>query len=437
MAETKMLIMFDSKNNNNKFYEATLEDSGNISVRFGRVGGGSQSTNYSGGERKFKSLIASKIKKGYKEAQLEAVSGETGGLTQKVNVVDVALRQISCADDFSRALVTAIAKANIHNITSSTNIKYDEEDGLFKTPLGVVKKDAVLEAMNILTEIEEFMDVSVAGGHDFREDDAMRQWNDNYYVLIPNKVATTRDTRHLLYSQKNVDSQREICKALLETLDLIEELKRRKDVAGDDKEIERIEEQIFSVAIEHVTDQKVFDDIATYYDKSKNRTHGGRIMGSKVKNIYKVALNSQQAPFEAAAAELGNVHQLWHGTRVANLLSIMGKGLLMPKASPGQKAGAMFGDGLYFANQSSKSINYCDGMYWTGGSNTGKVYMFLASVAVGKEYVPSSATGGSGRPPSGYDSFWAKAGRSGVQNDEIIVFRGDQVRLDYLLEIEL
>lgn len=432
MAETKMLIMFDSKNNNNKFYEATLEDSGNITVRFGRVGGGSQNTSYSGGERKFKSLIASKIKKGYKEAQLEAISAESGALTQKVNVVDVALRQISCADNMSRALITAVAQANIHNITSSTNIKYDKEDGLFKTPLGVVKKDAVLEAVSLLDEIELHISASNVGGMPFDED-KMRTWNDSYYVLIPNKVATTRDTRYLLYNLKNVDAQREVCKALLETLDLIEELKKREPAPSEEK---TEEEKIFSVSVEHVVDASVIEKIVSYYNKSKNRQHGGKIMGSRVKNIYKIALNSQQAPFEAAAEELGNIHELWHGTRVANLLSIMGKGLLMPKASPGQKAGAMFGDGLYFANQSSKSINYCDGMYWTGGSNSGKVYMFLASVAVGKEYVPSSSTGSSGRPPEGYDSFWAKAGRSGVQNDEIIVFRGDQVRLDYLLEIE-
>ena len=37
----------------------------------------------------------------------------------------------------------------------------------------------------------------------------------------------------------------------------------------------------------------------------------------------------------------------------------------------------------------------------------------------------------------GYDSFWAKAGKSGVRNDEIIVFKPEQVRLDYLLEIKI
>lgn len=427
MSESKMLIMFDSKNNNNKFYEATLDDVGNIAVRFGRVGGGVQTTSYSGGKKKFDSLVASKIKKGYKEAQLEAVSGETG-LTQKVNVVDIALKQIDCKDDTSRNLIQAIAKANIHNITSSTNIKYDEKDGLFKTPLGVVKKAAVEEAMIHLGNIESLLDEYEKTG---KGEDEILTLNDSYFVLIPNKVATTRDKRHLLFSQKNIDEQREICKALLETLDLIEELKKNQE----DKPKEEVEvEKIFNFSIYHVEDSATIDRIVKYYNESKNAQHGGRIMGSKVKNIYKINLGNQQAPFDKAITEYGNVHELWHGTRVANLLSIFCKGLMMPKQSPGQKAGAMFADGIYFANQSSKSINYCDGGYWTGGSGSGKVYMFLASVAVGNAYTPKGPT--SQLPPKGYHSYWAKAGYSGVRNDEIIVFDLSQIRLDYLLEIE-
>ncbi|MBS3974542.1 MAG: WGR domain-containing protein, partial [Actinobacteria bacterium] len=299
MSESKMLIMFDSKNNNNKFYEATLDDVGNIAVRFGRVGGGVQTTSYSGGKKKFDSLVASKIKKGYKEAQLEAVSGETG-LTQKVNVVDIALKQIDCKDDTSRNLIQAIAKANIHNITSSTNIKYDEKDGLFKTPLGVVKKSAVEEAMIHLGNIESLLDEYEKCG---KGEDEILTLNDSYFVLIPNKVATTRDKRHLLFSQKNIDEQREICKALLETLDLIEELKKNQE----DKPKEEVEvEKIFNFGISHVEDSATIDRIVKYYNESKNAQHGGRIMGSKVKNIYKINLGNQQAPFDKAITEYGN-----------------------------------------------------------------------------------------------------------------------------------
>jgi hypothetical protein len=41
------------------------------------------------------------------------------------------------------------------------------------------------------------------------------------------------------------------------------------------------------------------------------------------------------------------------------------------------------------------------------------------------------------KPSAGYDSYWAKASKSGVRNDEIIVFKSEQVRLDYLIEIKI
>lgn len=428
MSEATMLIMFDTKANSNKFYEMIMNDSGQINVRFGRVGGGEQRTSYSGGKAKYDSLLKSKIKKGYREAQLEIINSSEG-LTQKVNILDVALKQIHCLDDISRKLVETIARENIHNITSNSNVKFDEKDGLFKTPLGVVKKVAVEEAMVILDTI----DAMLLNSSTVPDEDALIRLNEDYFMLIPNKVSNARDKRDLLFTQANTNAQREVCKALIDTLDLIQDLKDRKEETEEKKE--EIQ-KVFDVQISELADYDTINEIVKYYNESKNSQHGGRIMGSQVKNIYKVALNSQQEPFALAEKELGNVHKLWHGTRVANLLSIMGKGLLMPDNSPGAKAGAMFSNGLYFAPQSSKSINYCDGMYWTGGNgNNGKVFMFLASVAVGKEYIPKGPT--SARPPQGYDSYWAKPGISGIRNDEVIVFRGDQIRLDYLLEIVL
>lgn len=430
----KMLIMFDTKANSNKFYEMKMDDAGNISIRYGRVGAGEQRTSYGGGQRKFNSLLASKLKKGYKEAMLEATTTPAGSVKVHTNVIDIALKQIRYNDDFSRKLVEELAKENIHNITSTTNIKFDTKDGLFKTPLGVVSKAGVVRAEEILDDIEATLESY--SKYNMSEEELFAL-NEKYFVIIPNKVVNARDKHHLIFNENNLKAQRDICAALYDTLELIEDLKKRK--ADEDKPAEEVvEEKVFDVEVGILDDQEVFKEISDYYEASKNSQHGYQIMNSKVTNVYRVVLGSQQAPFQKMSGELGNVHLLWHGTRIANILSIMGKGLLMPSKSPGQKAGAMFGNGLYFANQSSKSLQYSDGMYFASGSGRRqRVYMFLASVAVGKDYCPPHSTGPSGRPPTGYDSFWAKAGKSGVRNDEIIVFKGGQVRLDYLVEIEV
>ena len=105
----------------------------------------------------------------------------------------------------------------------------------------------------------------------------------------------------------------------------------------------------------------------------------------------------------------------------------------MPKQSPGQTTGYMCGQGLYFASQSTKSLNYCDGMYWNSSAKQDKIYMFIADIAMGNYQVPSRSV--SKNPDSIYDSYWAKPGQSGIQNDEMIIFKNNQIKLKYILEI--
>jgi hypothetical protein len=60
--------------------------------------------------------------------------------------------------------------------------------------------------------------------------------------------------------------------------------------------------------------------------------------------------------------------------------------------------------------------------------------MFLAEVAMGNYQVPRGPT--SKKPDKGYDSYYAKAGTSGVRNNEMIVFDTNQIKLKYILEIK-
>ena len=91
----------------------------------------------------------------------------------------------------------------------------------------------------------------------------------------------------------------------------------------------------------------------------------------------------------------------------------------------------MFGDGLYFSDQATKSLNYSYG-YWDGGAKDDHCFMFLADVAMGKTYTPTRTWGN--LPHAGHDSTFAKAGVSGVANNEMIVYRTGQANLRYLIE---
>jgi predicted DNA-binding WGR domain protein len=135
-----------------------------------------------------------------------------------------------------------------------------------------------------------------------------------------------------------------------------------------------------------------------------------------------------------------NVWPCWHGTRSANLVGITRRGLLI-RPSGAVYTGSMYGDGKYFAWQSTKSLNYCDGGYWTGGRAGNTKFMFLLDVIMGKQH----KVGGSGyfsSAPRGCHSVYAKADRrgyGGVMNDEMITYdrndKDNQSKIEYLIEV--
>ncbi|XP_076464084.1 poly [ADP-ribose] polymerase tankyrase-like isoform X2 [Babylonia areolata] len=99
--------------------------------------------------------------------------------------------------------------------------------------------------------------------------------------------------------------------------------------------------------------------------------------GCKVNAVYKVS-----RPGEAEAMNnlgLHNNRLLWHGTSMANVVSILSRGLLVsPQGAP--KTGNIFGEGVYFADCFTKSRSYC---YNAVGSC--KV-MLLCQVALGNSF---------------------------------------------------
>jgi hypothetical protein len=142
---------------------------------------------------------------------------------------------------------------------------------------------------------------------------------------------------------------------------------------------------------------------------------------------------------EAKRFVKSNTALLFHGTRSVNVRGILREALRLPKQLVGVViTGAMFGPGLYFADDWKKSAGYTSLMnsYWSHGSGAiaGRgAFMFAADVVLGQPFVAPQAHGYTG-PPAGYHSIFGKAGQSGVQNNEFIVFDAKQHRLRYLAE---
>jgi predicted DNA-binding WGR domain protein len=142
-----------------------------------------------------------------------------------------------------------------------------------------------------------------------------------------------------------------------------------------------------------------------------------------------------------------NTALLFHGTRSVNVKGILEKSLLLPKQLVGVAInGAMFGPGLYWADDWKKSAGYTSlrGSIWSGGGGSvaGRAaFMFAADVTVGEPHVAPGPRGYTA-PPNGTHCIFGmgrnhgKKQSSGVENNEWIVFQNTQSRLKYLCEFE-
>jgi predicted DNA-binding WGR domain protein len=109
---------------------------------------------------------------------------------------------------------------------------------------------------------------------------------------------------------------------------------------------------------------------------------------------------------------VSNTALLFHGTRSVNVKGILEKSLLLPKQLVGVAInGAMFGPGLYWADDWKKSAGYTslNGSIWSRGSGSvagRSAFMFAADVTVGEPHVAPGPRGFTNPPKGCHCVFW-------------------------------
>jgi hypothetical protein len=207
-----------------------------------------------------------------------------------------------------------------------------------------------------------------------------------------------------------------------------------------------------------------------WWPKASANRHAG-VGAMKIKNMWRVARHGDQDKIGKAQAEIltekpriterppfqpserhdlednelikryhsTNTGLLFHGTRSVNVRGILREGLRLPKQLVGVViTGAMFGPGCYFADDWRKSAGYTSlrGSYYSAGDGSVRgrdAFMFACDVVLGSPYVAPSS-GGYTSPPKGHHCVYGKAGKSGVMNNEWIIYQGKQNQLRYLAE---
>lgn len=425
---TEKYIKSDVGNNNNKFWYVTLFDNGDVLTEWGRVGDKGQSKMFSGvgvGFLEKKCREKESARNGeIPYRKLNVVSSNTTVTVSKQaaaqqDLKEIAKKQIKSNNPLVVKLLEYLAKVNAHQITAATGgkITYSDTTGLFSTPLGIITQQNIDDARAILTDIGDLV--------------ADRKWNDkmgsltnDYMMLVPQDIGHKRlDTRDFWADLVKVQAQGQILDNLQASLVTATSTPARKTT------VDVPEEQVFDCQLHLVDDKKEIERIRSFYKKTNQSVHACSHLD--VKTVYSVEINTVNTAFARDGAKMSNVWELWHGTRASNLLSILKGGLIIPPSNASNVTGRMFYNGIYASDQSTKALNYAYG-YWGGSSRDNNCFMMLLNMAMGNYNVPSSPR--NCMPPKGYDSYFAKGNQSGVANNEMIVFRTSQVRINRLVE---
>jgi poly [ADP-ribose] polymerase len=415
-----MLVMSNADGNNNKFYELKLNEDDSVVARYGRVGADGVVEPKGYGEDTFLKVQKSKEKKGYRQVNIMTTTTTSNGTKVSGNLAEIAKRDIAAGDPVLSKLIDRLAQINRHQLLAASDGKIDIVDGVVKTPLGMVTLESVKEAQTKLQTLSEFV----------KNNDLYRAYTttlEDYLTLVPQKIPSKRGWDAIFFTEFTTFDQQVSLLDQLETS--IKNYQPPAPVVDDGTE--KPAERVFGYKIVILDDDNIFNKIDKFYKSNINSRHVTK--GYKLRKVYVLSNPDKQGRYETFSQKIGNVKHLWHGTRACNVLSIMKGGLIIPPTTGGNYtiAGRMFGNGVYFSDQSTKALNYAT-PYWSGGSKElDEIFMFHAAVAMGREYTPRGPTS---HIPSGYDSIFAKAGESGVMNNEMIAPKIDQFKLDYLCE---
>ena len=277
--------------------------------------------------------------------------------------------------------------------------------------------------------------------HSFKNYYGKREWSlsmfntelTKLYIIIPRKMGKVAD--HLVATDWKKEQIERLIGDEQSNLDSMasQVVQNVAQDAADASDTTAVTQQtlldMLGLEMSLVTDQKEIDTVKKRAEANEQR--------KKVTRIFKVLNKTTQAIFDkkVRSSKDKKTELLFHGSRNANWFFIIQQGLKI-RPSGAVITGAMFGNFVYFASESGKSMGYTDGGRWTGGGAS-KIYMGLYEVHVGKQLIKHSHDSScydlhNSISKTDCDSVWAKKGPS-LNRDEFMV-NSDQSTIKYLIE---
>ena len=397
------LIMVTTANNN-KFYNCFPEGD-TFRVEYGRVDSTVTTVRYS--IRDWDKKIKEKLKKGYKD-----ITDLKADLVSEATAKNPDENYKRIENDVIRKIVETLQSLAKETVRKNYTIA-----------ASAVTQAMVDKAQEVINELATI-------------DTGVNAFNDKLLRLfeaIPRRMSHVND-----YLATTKDEFAKIIQREQDLLDVLAgQVYVKPDVVETDENADKAEQTILEelgLEFEEVDDEDV-KLIKKLMNESKD----------KFRNAWRVKNLKTQERFDKFVADnnIKDTKLLFHGSRSENFWSIIKTGLVL-RPTNAVITGKMYGFGCYFAPKCQKSIGYTSlvGSYWAGGSSN-KAYMAIFEVAYGTPY--NVYTFDSKYYSLNYDELQkfqkgahclhAHAGTGMLRNDEIVVYKEEQMTIKYLIEI--
>ncbi|KAL8934170.1 MAG: hypothetical protein Q9211_005374 [Gyalolechia sp. 1 TL-2023] len=249
-----------------------------------------------------------------------------------------------------------------------------------KLPLGKLSKTTLKQGFEHLNELASLIKHPKLAEDKYgtSQDEAIEDFSNKYYSTIPHEFGRNRPT--LINNQDTL--RQEI--SMLDTLTDMEVanaiMKTTTDQKKDAEAVHMLDKRFQELNMDEMTplehSSTEYKALADYLVKSSGEAHGIRY---RLEDIFRIKRAGEDERF--AKSEFSKLHKsdkrlLWHGSRTTNYGGILSQGLrIAPPEAPVN--GYAFGKGVYLADISSKSAQYCaPGM----SGNTGLLLLIEAEL---------------------------------------------------------
>ena len=287
-----------------------------------------------------------------------------------------------------------------------------------ETPLGVLTLGQIERGEQILAQLWQRF-----GQGDL---EAAARLSGEFYSVIPHRIGRTRAAA----AKAVIDTHAEF-DAKQETLQLM-------------KDMLKVDGEGTSVLFDSQVDQKYtalgceigwIDPGSSRFRELEDQVLRSQIKHKniRVKRFYTLRRHAEDKSFDD---RIGNEKLLFHGSRIKNWVGLLSRGILLPKivVSMGvnRTDAGWLGHGIYFGDAA------CTSSFYTTPGRKKTRLMALTRVALGKVKPYRKITYGLDAPPSGYDSCHGIRRKTGFSSqfddDEYVIYRGEQQRLEILCE---